>query len=181
MWARRRRRVSSAAERWLWLRWGRGCSRASARPSRDPAERQPRYSGETAHSLRRSPSSRLALSPKTLPRHFPLEGPPASKAPLAPFTSQTPRRHRSPPCTFPLGGIRVEDTSSPSAGEAILESCRAHESEEPPEGFASGPVPDMSTTRRSYLLQEPPEGLANVRFAQTLSKAAPSPNHKRMR
>jgi len=32
-------------------------------------------------------------------------------------------------------------------GEAILESCRAHESE------------------------EPPEGLANVRFAQTLSKA----------
>jgi len=56
-------------------------------------------------------------------------------------------------------------------GEAILESCRAHESEEPPEGFASGPLPDMSTTRRSHLPQEPPEGLANVRFAQTLSKA----------
>ena len=118
MGARRRRRVSSAAERWLWLRWGRGCSRASARPSRDQAEIQQRDSGDTVHSLRRSPSSGLALSPKTLPRHFPLEGPPASKAPRAPFrrhfpgTSKTPplaslhislrrdplRRHLLPPC-----------------------------------------------------------------------------------
>jgi len=136
------------------LRWGRGCSRVSARPSRDLAEIQPRDSGDPAERQRRDSSlaSAIALleasslpqdTSQTLPfggttrvegTSCPLHFPDTSKTPLAPLH-------------IPLGGIRVEDTSSPSAGEAILESCRAHESE------------------------ESPEGLANVRFAQTLSKA----------
>ena len=166
MWARRRRRVSSAAERWLWLRWGRGCSRVSARPSRDLAEIQPRDSGDPAERQRRDSSlaSAIALreasslpqdTSQTLPfggttrvegTSCPLHFPDTSKTPLAPLhislRRDPRRRHLFPLCRRGHPGELSRTRVGGAAGGLRERTCPRHVHDTPlasPAGVAGGP------------------------------------------